>query len=86
MEATSVPQLDPNVATAKALAEKLRLTEAPLTGPERRAVASLVDVVADRVDFRPADSFDRILAWETVSTAFDVRMRILRGDLPEDAA
>ncbi len=86
MEATSVPQLDPNIATAKALAEKLRTTEEPLTAPERQALASFVHAVADRVAFRPADSFDRILAWETVSTAFDVRMRILRGDLPEEAA
>jgi hypothetical protein len=31
-----------------------------------------------------ADAFDRGLAWQTVDTAFDVRMRILRGDLPED--
>ncbi len=75
-----------NVPIAKKLAEKLRLTDEPLTEPERKFLASLVHTVADRVDFRPTDTFDRVLAWQTVDAAFYVRARILRGDLPEEAA
>ena len=79
-------QRNANVTAAKELAEKLRLTGQPLTKQERTFLASLVHTIADRVDARPADTFDRVLAWQTVDTAFDVRTRILRGDLPEEDA
>lgn len=75
-----------NVATAHMLAEKLRITDEPLTEPERNALAQLLYTITDRIDSHPRDAFNQLHAWATVSTSFDVRMRILRGDLPEEAA
>lgn len=68
----------PNVAAAHALAEKLRVTDEPLTAAERIALAWLLHTVTDRVDSRPRDSFDERHAWATIASSFDVRMTLLR--------
>lgn len=68
-----------NVATAHMLAEKLRITDEPLTEPERNALAQLLYTVTDRIDSQPRDSFDQLHAWGTVAGGFDVQMTILRG-------
>lgn len=69
-----------NVATAHMLAEKLRITDEPLTEPERNALAQLLYTVTDRVDSHPRDSFDQLHAWTTVASSFDFNLTRLRGD------
>lgn len=76
---SAADRLAPNVAAAHMLAEKLRVTDEPLTASERHALAELLYTVADRVDSRPRDSFDQLAAWATVASSFDVRMTLLRG-------
>lgn len=70
----------PNITAANELAMKLRTTEEPLTKAERFTLASLLHSVTDLIASRPRDSFDQCLAWAATSSAFDVRMTILRGD------
>lgn len=72
-------QINANVATAHALVAKLRHVNTPLTMSERLALAALLDTIAARVNFRPADEFDANLAWTAVSNRFGARMRLL-GD------
>jgi hypothetical protein len=74
----------PNIATAKALSDKLRTTDEPLTTEERRALAILLLTLIDRVDPQPCGAFDQRLAWATVSSSFDTRMTILRGEHREE--
>lgn len=78
---TAAERLTLNVAAAHMLAEKLRVTDEPLTAVERRRLAELLYDVTDRIGSQPRDEFDQLVAWGTVVTSFDVRMTLLRDDI-----